>query len=89
MFQVDKEHLGREWYEGKEDICTDSDDDYERENLGNSQSVNDHLLYRGSQLSVAKSVHASWYFMIRHNLSGECISDLLNLIQLHCSLPND
>lgn len=46
-------------------------------------------LYKGSLLSVPASNVLIYKLAMKHNLSNECLSDLLKLIQLHCPTPND
>lgn len=45
-------------------------------------------LYEGSLLTVPASNVLLYKFAMKHNLSNECLSDLLQLLKLHCLTPN-
>lgn len=45
-------------------------------------------IYKGASLSVAESAVLILTFALRHSLNGECLSDLLTLISLHCATVN-
>ncbi|XP_040890672.1 uncharacterized protein LOC121189967 isoform X4 [Toxotes jaculatrix] len=46
--------------------------------------VNDEPLYTGSQLSKAQSFLLILSYALRHSLTGVALSDLLDLINIHC-----
>lgn len=48
------------------------------------ESLEDKPIYHGAPISVAQSAILILSFALRHNLTGECLSDLLTLISLHC-----
>ena len=48
----------------------------------------DELLYEGARLTVAASMLLVVTFAIRFKLSGECLQNLLCLLEMHCLLPN-
>ena len=48
----------------------------------------DEPLYTGANITAAVSYLLIMAFVIRHGLTGEALIDLLQLIELHCLLPN-
>lgn len=46
-------------------------------------------LYEGSLLSVPASNVLIYKLCMKHNLSKECLSDLLKVMELHCPTPNN
>ena len=46
-------------------------------------------LYSGAPISVAVSMLLIITFVIRHSLTGVALVDLLTLVSLHCSVPNE
>ena len=73
------EDNGSDW----ESVGDDSDEEVER-----AECLNDEPLYDGSRLTVLTSILLITTFVMRHGLTGECIQDLLMLIELHCLSEN-
>lgn len=48
----------------------------------------DQPLYSGATITLAASMILLISFAMRHSLTGEAISDLLVLLELHCLTPN-
>ena len=48
----------------------------------------DMLIYDGAQISVGTSMLLTMTFVLNHNLTGECFSDLLDLLCIHCKSHN-
>ena len=44
----------------------------------------DKPIYHGASITVAQSAILILSFALRHNITGECLSDLLTLIAFHC-----
>lgn len=53
------------------------------------ENIAEKPLYEGASLSARASSVLIMEFKIRHNLSNECLKDLLKLIKLHCPKPNE
>lgn len=70
------------WFDAQEDTdqCSKNDDKTEDPQVPTS----DKPLYEGAPISIAESAILILTFALRHNLTGECLSDLLTLISLHC-----
>lgn len=75
----------------------DYDDDQSKDQTHDCESSQDDTqdsansnqpLYKGSRLTVAVSMLLIVTFTMRHGLSGEALSDLLTLIELHCLADN-
>ena len=54
----------------------------------NKNTQQDKPLYKGALLTVGQHILLVLTFVFRHGLTGECMSDLLTLISLHCLTPN-
>lgn len=58
-------------------------------NLGGAEEIStDGFIYKGARLTVAASIIMILSFVLRHGLTGQALSDLLVLIEMHCLLPN-
>lgn len=80
------------WYEDLEDDCSwydcqESASNDENASSGKS-SDSSQKLFSGCPLSIRESLVLILLFSMRHNLTGECLADLLTLINLHCAIPN-
>lgn len=71
--------------ESDNDVSSILDDDY-----GDDDDLNENMepRYPSSPISIAESIIAISHFYLRHNLSDSALSDLLELISLHCPEPN-
>ena len=72
---------------------TDDDDAYEEEEDTSTDMMRygsqRHLpLYDGAPLSEFTSSLMIMKFKMRHNLTDQCLADLLHLLRLHCPVPN-
>jgi hypothetical protein len=71
--------------------------------INSGQQINDHYstanqreddlaeeqpLYDGAPITMGTSIFLLMSFAITHSLSGEALSDLLELISVHCKKPN-
>ena len=68
--------------EDLEESCHDQDNS--RIDTGSS----DTLLYEGAPLTSPVSHIMIMQFKIRHNLTDQCLEDLLHLLKIHCPKPN-
>lgn len=66
-----------------------TDNERENEEEVSSDSMADKPLYDGATISAQSSSVLIMEFVMRHNLSNECLRDLLQLIKLHCPKPNE
>lgn len=76
--------------ENGNDSDTDRDEDSDQEDNEDDQE-NEHQqppLYPGAPLSLNESLISILTFSMRHQLSGACVADLLQLIALHCPPGN-
>jgi hypothetical protein len=58
------------------------------QNLNKPVNEDDLPLFPGAQVSIAESALLTLTFALRHDISGECLSDLLQLLELHCPSKN-
>ena len=62
--------------------------DAEDENINNAEFEGSKPLYDGSSVTLDQSMMLILTFAFKHGLTGQCLSDLLTLISLHCLTPN-
>ena len=64
----------------------------EMEDENNSESSNDcegdRPIYEGASLTIDQSMMLILTFSFKYGLTGQCLTDLLILISLHCRAPN-
>lgn len=65
---------------------SDENDDNEGDN--NNEPEHEPPLYPSARLTLSESMVAILIFYLRHSLSGVALVDLLELIELHCLVPN-
>ena len=66
----------------------ETDEDNNTEDTTTSCLPTSHL-YDGSSLTVATSNIMIMQYKIRHNLTDQALADLLQLLQIHCPIPNN
>ena len=62
--------------------------EHDEANLIQDKLAGDSPIYQGASITVAQSATLILSFVMRHKLNGECFSDLLTLISLHCLTAN-
>jgi hypothetical protein len=55
----------------------------------NSIFEDDQPLYPGSPITVAESVVMNISCALRHNMTGQCLADMLMICEMHCPRPNN
>lgn len=75
---IDEESV---WYDVEEEEPTQQD--YIPDG-NNKEDAGDKPIYSGASITVAQSAILILSFALRHNITGECLSDLLTLIAFHC-----
>ena len=65
------------------------DQDSSKIDQGSSVTSNDILLYAGASLTFSASNIMIMQFKMRHNLTDQSLTDLLNLLKIHCPKPNN
>lgn len=78
-FQINEESV---WFD--ESDIQPQENTNEKTNNEDCGNADDSSVYAGARLSVAQSAILILTFALRHNITGECFSDLLTLISLHC-----
>ena len=73
---------------GMGDDDVNSQDDSTAEQLPPETDPDMLPIYAGAAITVAISFLLIMTYAIRHSLSGEALSDLLTLINIHCPAPN-
>lgn len=76
-------YADEDWFEFEEQV-TDDDSITEAKEF----DFNDQLLYEGAPISVETSLLLIMTFSTRHCLTGDALTDLLELIAVHCLSPN-
>lgn len=91
------DHPGDEPSKDPTEVYADDDEAEEEPELNDFQADSgneddkkrtDRLLYDGARITLATSMLLIVSFVIRHNLPGEALTDIITLIELHCALPN-
>lgn len=75
------------WFDSEDgaDIQDSPDESYtETDNMDSG----DRPIYSGASISVAESALLILTLALRHNITGECLSDFLSVIALHCLTTN-
>lgn len=91
----DEDGDGEHIVDNPSNVSSDDESDGGRDQLPHTdpnqaaqESNTGDTLYKGSRLSLTLSVLLIATFVMRHGLSGECVGDLLTLIELHCLSEN-
>lgn len=79
----DVEHLHHE------DSLSNTDDEADSDSSNAAENLEDNPLYAGAPISVLESMMMIFMLSIRFKLSGECLSHILEIIELHCPKPNN
>ncbi|KAG8171808.1 hypothetical protein JTE90_006165, partial [Oedothorax gibbosus] len=92
--EADTDLQGNDVFNSEEDeVLGEEDKDLGEEEFSSqendfSSQENDIPLYSGSPITVIESVILVLVFFLKHSLTSACLSDLLTLIKMHCTLPN-
>ena len=70
--------------------CEDGDTEEATDSgtASDDMDTGDRPIYPGASLSVAQSALLLLTLALRHNLTGECLSDILSVVALHCLSAN-
>ena len=68
-------------------LCCNSDEE-DPSKVSQAFNEDDLPLFHDAQISKSESALLTLTFALRHDLSGECLSDLLRLLELHCPSQN-
>ncbi|KAK3923501.1 Protein split ends [Frankliniella fusca] len=82
----DGDSIGLQWQNCGSPDCLYSSDE---ENGINHDNLDDPLIYDGAPITVDESMTAILTYIVKHELDGREIVDLLNLIHLHCKEENN
>lgn len=91
LSRLEQARILAEEEEGVKDYLSafDSAEQMEDENIdGQDEASEDRPLYNGAPITVAVSILLIVTYAVRHCLTGLAIFDLLTLLSLHCTIPN-
>lgn len=75
------------WWQEDDSVWYSAEED-DNEETGQEKVSGDKPVYHGAPITVTESAVLILSFVMRHKLNGECLSDLLTLISLHCLTSN-